>query len=278
MRATLAREGEAPLGGRDHPDALFSPNGDRARLAPVRRSLGILSAFVVAASLLVAAGRPAFADDPAAGVQPALLSPASPTPATAEQARAPDSILPEAPLEAPPPPPRRNGVVIESRLGALAFLGDFRHIAPTAPWWHVDVGYEFIRQLAVFGYGEISFTDTSELQSNANNAAFPIYGFGGGVRGTVHATPRVAFFLEGDVGAMRADVPRGTLELLGFANAETFGLALGGRVGVEWYQVDRHLAFGLDVGVRDALGFAEQFVGTGPPLMLDASGAIRYTF
>jgi hypothetical protein len=203
----------------------------------------------------------------------------TPTPSPApDVAPAPTSILPAAPLEAPPPPPRRKGVILESRLGALAFLGDFRHISPTAPWWHVDVGYEIFKWLAVLGYGELAFTDTSEVESSANVTAFPIYGFGGALRGTIHATPRVAFFLEGDGGVMRADVPQGTLVNLGFANAESFGGAFGGRLGFEWYQVDRHLAFGLDVGVRDALGFAEQFIGTSPPLMIDASGAIRYTF
>ena len=77
---------------------------------------------------------------------------------------------------------------------------------------------------------------------------------------------------------MRADVPKGALRNLGFANAESFGGAFGGRVGVEWYQVDRHLAFGLDVGVRDATSFTKQFSASGPPLMLDASGVVRYAF
>jgi hypothetical protein len=167
--------------------------------------------------------------------------------------------------------------VVESRLGALAFLGDFRHVAPTAPWWHADIGYEIAKWFAVFGYGELSFTSSSEAEGPSNSYAFPIYGFGGGLRGTVHATDRVAFFLEADGGAMRADVPKGALADLGYANAERFGASFGGRVGVEWYQIDRHLAFGLDVGLRDATGFAEEFIGTGPPLMLDASGAIRYS-
>ena len=237
----------------------------------MRRSLGILSAPAVPAFLVFfAAVRPAYAQAPPP--EPAQVT------VVVEPSAPPPPILPEAPLEAPPPPPRHKGLVLESRLGALVFLGDFRHIAPTAPWWHVDLGYEIVRWLAVFGYGEVAFTDTSEVETGANVSAFPMYGFGGGLRGTVHATPRVAFFLEGDGGTLRADVPRGTLVNLGFANAETFGLAVGGRVGVEWYQVDRHLAFGLDVGLRDALGFAEQFIGTSPPLMLDASGAVRYTF
>ena len=44
----------------------------------------------------------------------------------------PNSLLPEAPLEAPPPPPRHKGLVLESSLGALAFFGKFGSEAPTA--------------------------------------------------------------------------------------------------------------------------------------------------
>jgi hypothetical protein len=245
---------------RQNATTTFSPDEDEDRLARVRRSLVMVTASVVAAAF------------GSFGGEGRALADAEPPPPAAS------TIVPDAPLEAPPPPPRHKGVVLESRLGALAFLGDFKHVAPTAPWWHVDVGYEILKQLAVFGYGELAFTSTSETETAANATAFPIYGFGGGVRVTIHATDRVAFFLEGDLGTLRADVPRGTLANLGYGNAETFSFAAGGRLGVEWYQVDRHLAFGLDVGVRDALGFAEQFIGTGPPLMLDASGAIRYTF
>ncbi len=241
----------------------------------MRRSLSILSArgLAAAASLVIVA-----APGPVRAQSATDAQASSPSPSTNPEPPPSGAILPEAPLEAPPPPPRHKGVVVESRLGALAFLGDFRHVAPTAPWWHVEAGYELLKWLAVFGYGEVCFTDTSEIETGANNTGFPIYGFGGAVRATVHATPRVAFFLEGDGGTMRADVPRGTLVNLGYAKAELFSPVFGGRFGVEWYQVDRHLAFGLDVGVRDALGFAEQFIGTSPPLMLDASGAIRYTF
>jgi len=219
----------------------------------------------------------AFAADakPARAQVTGETSPATTPPVETESSA---GILQEAPLEAPPPPPRHKGFVVESRLGALTFLGDFKHLAPTAPWWHVDAGYELLKWLGVFAYGELSFTSTSQLETAANTIAFPIYGFGGSLRATVHATDRVAFFLEGNVGTMRADVPKGALADLGFANAERFGVVFGGRLGFEWYQVDRHLAFGLDVGVRDATGFAEQFIGTSPPLMIDASAAVRYTF
>jgi len=246
----------------------------------VRRSAGIISATAAALLALLGAPPRAHAETASAVAVTPTAPPvaADPTVPPAAPPPPPDTVLPQAPLEAPPPPPHRKGLVLESRLGALAFLGDFRHVAPTAPWWHVDLGYELLSWLGVFGYGELCFTDTSEAQGSATTYAFPIYGFGGGARATVHATPRVALFLELDAGAMRADVPKGALALLGYGNAEKLGPSLGGRLGVEWYQVDRHLAFGLDVGLRDATGFAEQFIGTGPPLMLDASAAVRYTF
>jgi hypothetical protein len=41
--------------------------------------------------------------------------------------------------------------------------------------------------------------------------------------------------------------------------------------------VDRHMALGLGVGVRDLLGFKQTF-GSDTPLALDATGALRYTF
>lgn len=189
----------------------------------------------------------------------------------------PPTILPEAPPEAPPPPPRRKGLVLESGLGGLQFLGQFRHVAPLAPWAYSQLGFELFRWLMVFGYGELSFTDTSEAQDESHSRAFPIWGFGGGLRFTVHITPRVALFAQGSAGAMEADVPRGALASLGYKNAESLGATVGGRLGVEWYQVDRHMALGLGVGVRDLLGF-QKTTQTDTPLALDVTAALRYTF
>jgi hypothetical protein len=189
----------------------------------------------------------------------------------------PASILPEAPPEAPPPPPRRKGLVLESGLGGLQFLGQFKHVSPLAPWAYTQLGFELFRWLMVYGYGELSFTDTSEAADETHARAFPMFGFGGGVRFTIHVTQRVALFAQGEAGAIQADVPRGALGILGYKSAESLGAAFGGRVGVEWYQVDRHMALGLGVGVRDLLGF-QKSSGGDTPLALDATAALRYTF
>ncbi len=198
---------------------------------------------------------------------------AAPVPATP-----PTPILPEAPPEAPPPPPRHKGFVVESRLGALGFMGQFRHVAPTAPWFYTQLGFEPIAWLMVFGYGELALTDTSEAQDETHSKAFPMFGFGGGLRVTIHVTERVAVFAQGAIGAMKADVPNGTLAFLGYRDAESLQPAFGGRIGVEWYQIDRHMALGLGVGIRDAKGFAKLGGTADTPLMFDASAALRYTF
>jgi len=237
----------------------------------------------VAAALLLAAGvllreRPCEAQTavpaPAADVSvstPSVTSPAGVVPTST-------SFFPEAPPEAPPPLPRKKGLVLETRLGGLAFLGKFQNLAPPAPWVHTQLGWELFKWLMVYGYGELAYTGTSNDQAEASAIYFPIYGFGGGLRFTVHVTDRVALFLQGNAGALSIVVPRDSLTFLGYQAAQSPGFGTGGRIGVEWYQVDRHMALGLAVGVRDAFNFKIQDGGSDTPLMLDASAALRYTF
>jgi hypothetical protein len=232
----------------------------------------------------VLVARSALAQDPApAPPAPAEASPSdsSLTPGQvhleSDTTPPPTTTIPEAPAEAPPPLPRHKGVVVEGGLGALGFLGNFRHVAPTAPWFHVQAGYELFNWLLLFAEGELAFTDTSESESASKVYGFAMYGFGGGARVTVHATHRFAIYVQGDIDALKADVPKGALANLGYKNAESLGAAFGGRIGLEWYQVDRHMALGVSGGVRDATGFAKT-VGSDTGLMADASALIRYTF
>jgi hypothetical protein len=190
----------------------------------------------------------------------------------------PTTTIPEAPPEAPPPLPRHKGVVAEGSIGGLGFIGQFRHVAPMAPWFHVGVGYEFFKWVMLFVEGELAFTDTSEAEGPSQVYAFPIFGFGGGLRFTGHVLDRLALFVQGSIDAMKADVPTGALAILGFKNAESLGASFGGRIGIEWYQVDRHMALGISGGVRDATGFAKTIGGGDTGLMADASATIRYTF
>jgi hypothetical protein len=167
--------------------------------------------------------------------------------------------------------------VLETGLGVLGFAGRFGRVAPTAFRLRGLLGYEFTSWLMVFGDGELAFTDTSESLDESHSAAFPIWGFSGGVRGTVHATERVAVSAQGSVGELTAVVPHGGLAFLGFRRAEALNLQYGGRLGVEWYQTDRHLAFELGAGARLAQGF-ERAGPPDTPLMWDADVGLRYTF
>jgi hypothetical protein len=189
-----------------------------------------------------------------------------------------DTTLPAPPPEAPPPRPRHKGVVLESTGGVLGFAGQFRHVAPPAFWMHLQLGYEITNWLMAFGEGELAFTDSGESQDASHSIAFPIWGFGAGLRVTFRPTERFAFFVQGQGGAIEAYVPHGALEVLGYRNAESLGGQVGGRAGLEWYMADRHIALVAQAGLRDAMPFARVIGGADLPLMWDAAVGLRYTF
>ncbi|HSO39778.1 MAG TPA: hypothetical protein VLT33_44935 [Labilithrix sp.] len=188
------------------------------------------------------------------------------------------ATTPEAPPEAPPPPPYKATVVIDSSLGALLFLGKFGKTAPPAPWIRTQVGYEIFKWLMAFGEGELAFTDTSRSQDPPKTRAFPIFGFGGGARFTARFTDRFGAYLQGSVGAMKADIRTNALGIIGFKDAESLGIYFAGRLGLEWYQLDRHFGLGLTSGLRDATGFKRRGGASDTPLAFDAGASIRYAF
>jgi hypothetical protein len=185
--------------------------------------------------------------------------------------------VPAAPAEAPPPPPYKKSLVVDSSVGALVFLGKFGKTAPPAPLLRMQLGYELFKWLMLLGEGELGFTDTSGSQDPPKTRAFPFFGFGGGARFTARFTDRFGVYLQGDIGAMKADIRRRALEIIGFKDAEDLGLYLGGRLGLEWYQLDRHFALGVTSGLRDATGF-KRTIGSDTPLAFDAGVSIRYAF
>ena len=203
------------------------------------------------------------------------IAPQPPTPTVTE---APSDVGPEGLVEAPPPRPRRKGLVLESTIGILGFSGQFRHVAPPAYWLHAQLGYEVLNWLMLFGEGELAFTDTGESQDESHTKALPLWGVGGGARATLHATPRLGLFVQGEIDGLAANVPHNALAVLGFRNAETIGLAIGARVGVQWYQIDRHMALTAQLGARDAVGFAKVGSAGDTPIMWDAALGLSYTF
>jgi hypothetical protein len=237
---------------------------------------------------------PIFAGGPARGQAPPTSPAAAPAPQTLPEDANVDfaSEAPEGKLASavepgkgaqdvdtgPPLRPRHRGLVLESTLGALGFVGQFRHVAPTAYWLHGQLGYEVLPWLMVFGEGELAYTDTSEAADPSHAKVLPIWGIGAGGRATVHASDRVALFGQASIDGLAASVPHDALAIHGFRTAESLNASFGARVGLEWYQLDRHLALALQVGLRDAQGFSKFLDKGDVPLMWDAGAAIRYTF
>src|SRR5258708_3406119 len=63
-------------------------------------------------------------------------------------------------LEVPPPPPRKRGIVIETGLGVMGFLGRLKTISPAASLFHVQLGFEPFKWFMLFGQGDLGFTST----------------------------------------------------------------------------------------------------------------------
>lgn len=183
-----------------------------------------------------------------------------------------------SPDDAPPIQPHKRGVVLQPSLGAMGFVGQFRKVAPPAPELRLQAGYEPLKPLMVFAEGNLFFTDTSNLQDAPKTHAFAAFGFGGGIRGTIHVTEPIAIFLEGNLGLMKADIAKSALANIGYKNAESLNLYFGGHLGVEWYQIDRHLALGLLGGVRDLTGWKRTIGASDTPLAWDGALSLRYTF
>lgn len=230
----------------------------------MRAFLGLAS-VLTALSLAGVAG----AEEPAHGREEAKIDLLADTKPAVEE---------PAPAEAPPPPPYEKTLVLDSSIGAMAFLGQFRKVAPPGPWMHVQLGYELLKWLMLYGEGELAFTDTSGTQAPPRTRAFPLFGFGGGARFTVRFTDRFGVYAQAGLGAMKADIATNALGILGFRDAESLGLYLGSRLGVEWYQIDRHLALGLNAGIRLAQGFAKTGASLDTPAAMDGGVALRYAF
>lgn len=187
--------------------------------------------------------------------------------------------LAEPPLDAPPPAPRKKrGFVLDATAGVLGAIGALRNVAPPAPHFRVLFGYEPFSWLIVFVQGELAFTSTALAQDPPYTRAFPIYGFGAGVRGTIPLGDRLGVYLEPGFGAMAADVAYNALFILGFRDAEHLAPYFGGRVGLEWYQLDRHFALGVAGGARLATGFSRVGLTADTPALWEAQATLRYHF
>jgi hypothetical protein len=155
----------------------------------------------------------------------------------------------EEPEEAPPPPPRHHGFVVESSVGALGHLGTLKNISPTSPWFHLQFGYEPVSFLMVYIEGDLVFSNTSYANPPPEKRAYALYGGGAGLRGTIKPTDRFGIYVQGSLGMAR--VNDDVLFPYGYSNADRFNFYFGGELGLEWYQVNPHMALAIHGGIRD---------------------------
>lgn len=178
--------------------------------------------------------------------------------------------------DAPPPPPRKKGFVMESSVGVFGQAGHLKNIAPAAPWFGLRLGYEPLRWLMVFAETDLFVANTAYAHPPPPPRSFAFFSFGGGVRLTFKPTDRFGIFLQGSLGAGRAT--EDVLEIYGYQHAEELGLYQSAELGLEWYQVNPHLALGMHGGVRLYPRTLKRDRDTQPPLGWLSGVQLRYTF
>jgi hypothetical protein len=178
--------------------------------------------------------------------------------------------------EAPPPPPRKHGFVLESSMGVLGQIGHLKNIIPNAPWFGLRFGYEPLRWVMVFVESDLFVASTSYAHQPPPPRSFAVWNAGAGLRLTLKPTDRVGIYVQGSAGVGRAT--EDVLELYGYQHAEELGLYMSGEVGVEWYQVNPHLALALHGGVRDYPRALKRERDSQPPLAWLSGAGLRYTF
>src|SRR5690606_40475809 len=80
----------------------------------------------------------------------------------------------EAMPEAPPPPPRRHGLVVEGGIGAAGHLSTLKNISPTSPEFNLAVGYEVIDPLLLFLDATLLMSSTRYASSHRTPGPTPI--------------------------------------------------------------------------------------------------------
>lgn len=177
--------------------------------------------------------------------------------------------------EAPPPPPRHHGFVLQSSVGGLGHLGPMSSVSPTSPEFRLTAGYEILDWLMVLGEANLVLSSTRYANPPPGPRTYAYYAFGGGLRFTVGIGESFAVYLQGALGASRANDD--VLINHGYLDSTTLSLYYGGLIGFEWYQVNPHLALGIDAGVNYYVGFARE-LSTSPPLAVRSAVSIKYTF
>jgi hypothetical protein len=165
-------------------------------------------------------------------------------------------------------------VVIEGSVGALGHLGDMRHVSPIAPWFRVQVGYEPLDWLMLYGAGDVALSSTRYAQRPPEKRGYVLFGVSVGARVAWQPFSVLGFYLQADGGLSSVD--QDVLATYGYPDADRLRPFLGGMLGIEWFQVSPHYALALYGGARDYVQNFERRNGSRPPIAWVSGLAIRY--
>lgn len=179
--------------------------------------------------------------------------------------------------ETPLPAPRHHGLVLESALGFVTQIGSMKHIAPTAPDFGLRMGYEFLDWLMPFVEANVAFASTAYAPRPPPERSYFHYGAGAGLRLTVPLGRILAVLAQGSLGFARVS-EQNVLSVYGFPDADEANLYLDAQLGLEWYQVNPHLALAFHGGVRHYGAGLERDRGSDPPIAAVGNVSLRYAF
>lgn len=176
--------------------------------------------------------------------------------------------------EAPPLPPRRQGLVVEGSVGALGHLGDMQVVSPISPWFRLHVGYELFGWLMVFGAGDVALSSTALANRPPEKRSYALFGVSTGARLAWQPFAAVGAYLQPAVGL--ASVNHDVLSTYGYPDADRLRPFAEGTLGIEWFQVSSHYGLSLYGGARDYFQSFERINGTKAPIVWLSGLAIRY--
>lgn len=213
--------------------------------------------------------------------------PAAAQPSSTEPAEEGPRIAPEEPdptrldVERLPPEAIRvtrdlyaHGFFVEAQLGGLGFVNGIGEVVDAGPWAAISFGYELLDWLHVYVSAEGSMHNTSAPPPPARTA-FELLGASASVRLQANFTEAFAMWLAPQLGVVVATTD--ILDVYGFQDASTVGIAYGGELGLDWHFRARHHSIGLLGGVRHYPSL-EGIVGDAPALGIHGSAYLRYVF
>lgn len=182
---------------------------------------------------------------------------------------------PGAHAEAPPPPPRHSGMVLEAGSGVLFPMGALRHVSPPSPWFQVHLGYEPAQWFMVSINGDFTLANTSYAARPPAPRTYAHYAIGAGARFQFELADWLAAHGQLELGA--SEVTEEVLVQYGYTQADQLSFHYGARLGLEWLQINPHLSLGLQCTFRNYPGLDRTNDASAPTALMTAL-ALRYAF